>query len=183
TDKWAFPTGTTIAANDYLIIWADEDLDQSGLHADFKLSAGGETLVFTDGNGDLIDTITYANQVADISHGRFPNGTGDFRDMTPTFNAENNDGIVSTRSPTLVGADLTLFPNPTAGMLNIRLEAAYQSDLSFRLLTTEGRVLQTQTLHRGNRALSIDASSLPAGFYLLAVTDGQGSAMHKVMVR
>jgi len=34
-----FPSGISIAANDYLIVWADDDLTQAGLHTDFKLSA------------------------------------------------------------------------------------------------------------------------------------------------
>lgn len=41
--KWTFPD-VTIAKDDYLIVWADKDLEQSGLHADFKLSGNGEEL-------------------------------------------------------------------------------------------------------------------------------------------
>jgi len=41
---WQFPD-TIIAAKSYLIIWADGDTQQQGLHANFKLSASGETLV------------------------------------------------------------------------------------------------------------------------------------------
>ncbi len=35
--KWQFPAGTGITANQYLIVWADNDTLQSGLHANFKL--------------------------------------------------------------------------------------------------------------------------------------------------
>ncbi|TXF90269.1 T9SS type A sorting domain-containing protein [Neolewinella aurantiaca] len=181
--KWTFPAGTTIAGNGYLIIWADEDLDQDGLHADFKLSAGGETVVLSDANEALIDTITYADQETDISHGRYPNGTGDFMDMTPTFNAENSNGIVGTRYTPLVGADLTLYPNPTAGMLNVRLEEAYTNDLQFRLFATDGRLLRESVLNRGGITLEIDATNLPDGFYLLSLADGQAVETHKVVVR
>lgn len=181
--KWSFPAGTTIDANGYLIIWADEDLDQDGLHADFKLSAGGETLLLTDQETALIDSVSYADQEADISHGRFPNGTGDFKDMTPTFNAENSDGIVSTRYPTLVGAELALFPNPTSGLLNVRLEQAYADDLQFRLFATDGRLLREASLSRGGISLRIDATNLPDGFYFLSVADGRAVETHKVVVR
>ena len=181
--KWAFPAGTSIAANDYLIVWADEDLDQGGLHADFRLSAGGETIILTDADIALIDSITYVEQEADISHGRFPNGTGAFRDMNPTFNAENDGDIVSTRYPTLVGAELTLFPNPTAGMLNVSLEQAYSDDLRLRLYGTDGRLLRETTLSRGGISLQLDASGLPDGLYLLSVADGRAVETHKVVVR
>jgi len=42
--KWAFPAGTSIPAGDYLIVWADKDDTQAGLHADFKLSAAAESI-------------------------------------------------------------------------------------------------------------------------------------------
>jgi hypothetical protein len=180
--KWTFPDGTSIAANGYLMIWADGDVDQDGLHADFGLSAGGETLVLSDTDGKLVDTITYANQVADVSHGRFPNGTGDFKDMTPTFDAENNDGIVSTRYEALVGAELTLFPNPTPDVLTVRLERAYADNLQFRLFATDGRLLRESTLNRGGLALEIDLGDLPQGFYLLSVADGRAVGNYRVVV-
>jgi len=99
--KWAFPDGSSIDGNSYLIIWADEDPDQAGLHADFKLSAGGETLLLVDADGAIVDSITYTGQATDISHGRFPNGTGDFQDMDPTFNAENTEGVTDPGDPEL----------------------------------------------------------------------------------
>lgn len=92
-DKFTFPEGTTIAADGYLIVWADGDTEQEGLHAAFGLSAGGETLLFSDASFAIIDSVTYQEQQIDISHGRFPNGTGDFADMNPSFNAENNEGL------------------------------------------------------------------------------------------
>jgi hypothetical protein len=179
--KWAFPAGTSIAGNDYLIIWADEDADQDGLHADFKLSAGGETLLLVDADTALVDSVTYVDQVADVSHGRFPNGTGDFQDMTPTFNAEN--GTTSTRYTPLIGAELILFPNPTRGLLNVRLEQAYTDDLRFRLFAADGRLLREQVLVRGGTTLEINADRLPEGFYFLAVMDGRAMETHKVVVR
>ncbi|MFK7983239.1 MAG: lamin tail domain-containing protein [Saprospiraceae bacterium] len=96
--QWAFPAGTTIPANGYLVIWADNDEEQAGLHANFKLSGGGETIYLTSATGAFVDTIEYKDQTTDISFGRIPNGTGDFQVMKPTFNAENiadsdGDGI------------------------------------------------------------------------------------------
>lgn len=78
--KWYFPEGTTIAANGYLIIWADEDgdEDQEGLHANFKLSSKGATisLVDTDANGNLLlDSWTYEDLDDDVSAIRTSDGS------------------------------------------------------------------------------------------------------------
>lgn len=179
--KWDFPAGTSINGNSYLIIWADEDGEQDGLHANFKLSAGGETILLVDADTALVDSVTYVDQLADVSHGRFPNGTGSFQDMPPTFNAENS--TTSTQYTPLVGAELIIFPNPTAGRLNVKLEQAHQSNLRFRLFATDGRLLRQAMLASGGTTLEVDASGLPEGLYLLSVTDGLGVDTYRVVVR
>ncbi len=72
--KWAFPAGTTIPANGYLLVWADEDgLASGGLHASFKLSASGEDLFLTDtdANGNaILDQVSFGELPADLSYGR-----------------------------------------------------------------------------------------------------------------
>jgi len=88
--QWVFPD-TTIMSGGYLIVWADKDEDQEGLHANFKLSASGEIIVLSDPNMNLIDEISYLQQKADTTTGRYLNGTGVFIEMLPTFEAENVD--------------------------------------------------------------------------------------------
>lgn len=75
--KWTIPDGTMIDANSYLIIWADEDTAQEGLHANFKLSSAGETitLVSSDVSGNLLlDSLTFGELAEDVSYGRTSNG-------------------------------------------------------------------------------------------------------------
>ena len=85
---WAFPD-TTIAAGEYLIVWADNDVEQVGLHANFILAQTGGTILFSDPDLNIVDEYTYGDQISDISTGRYPNGTGDFIAMPPTFGTEN----------------------------------------------------------------------------------------------
>ena len=91
--KWAFPENTEIPANGYLIVWLDEDVDDpEGLHADFKLSKGGEAvlLVDTDANGNaVLDSIIFQKQETDVAFGRLPDGTGDFQMVQATPGAPN----------------------------------------------------------------------------------------------
>ncbi|MFH1515136.1 MAG: CotH kinase family protein, partial [bacterium] len=56
--KWAFPE-ISIAANGYLIIWADENGNQNGLHANFKLSASGEVIYLVNADTSIIDEFTF----------------------------------------------------------------------------------------------------------------------------
>ena len=82
--KWRFPDGnpalTTIPAGGYLLIWADNDTVDAGLHANFKLDAAGEQIALFDSDGStLIDSIVFTDQTTDISFGRFPDANEDCR--------------------------------------------------------------------------------------------------------
>lgn len=89
--KWKFPAGTSIKANNYLIVWADEDSTHvSGLHTNYKLSADGENVVLLSPTQEVINLVEYPATVLEKSYARKPNGTGDFQWSTPTFN-KNND--------------------------------------------------------------------------------------------
>ncbi len=89
--KWALPN-VTIPANGYLIVWADKDIDQVGLHTQFSLDKDGGEVILSHLNGSVIDSISYGEQSENVSMSRRPNGTGSFFE-TPvvTFGSENED--------------------------------------------------------------------------------------------
>ncbi len=88
--KWAFPYGTMIPADGYLIVWCDNDQEQDDLHTNFNLNAAGETLMLSYGNGAVIDEVTFGQQTPNISYARIPNGGTIFIQTQPTFNAPNS---------------------------------------------------------------------------------------------
>lgn len=96
--RWQIPATdpglTTIAPGGYLVVWADGDVEAEGLHAGFKLSAGGETLALFDADGaTLIDDLAFPELPADISFGRSPDAGIDLRYFAaPTPGAANQDG-------------------------------------------------------------------------------------------
>jgi hypothetical protein len=89
--KWQFPPATTIAGKGYLIIWADDDSSQNGLHASFKLSSLGEEVLLSDSDGNLIDKVLYPGQTLELSYSRNPDGIGAFKWQIPTLSGTNND--------------------------------------------------------------------------------------------
>ncbi len=76
--KWSLPSGTTIPANGFLVIWADNDLLQNtpgnGLHAAFQLSGSGEALGLYNASGVAQHTLTFGPQGQNISQGLYPDG-------------------------------------------------------------------------------------------------------------
>ncbi|UCG56704.1 MAG: lamin tail domain-containing protein [Phycisphaerales bacterium] len=84
--NWRFPADqpaiTTIAPGGYVVVWADGDVGDVGLHAGFGLSASGDEVLLFDTDGEtLIDSISFPQQQADISFGRVPNGGKTLRFM------------------------------------------------------------------------------------------------------
>lgn len=92
--KWAFPPGTTIPPNGYLIVWADEDgMATPGLHASFKLSASGETIFLCDIDAEfnaVLDSISFGSQETDMSYGRSSSNHGEFQFLDPTPGTAND---------------------------------------------------------------------------------------------
>jgi len=89
-DKWTFPA-ISIAAGEFMIIWADNDEEQGDIHANFKLSASGEDIILSDASLNTIDHVSFGTQTTDISMGRYPDFAGDFCQMLPSFMLPNTD--------------------------------------------------------------------------------------------
>ena len=86
--KWAFPAGTKIPADGYLIVWADEDGGAPvGLHASFKLDKGGEELYLTDTDANfnaVLDSVIFGAQETDRAYGRSSADADVWLIMNPT---------------------------------------------------------------------------------------------------
>ena len=102
---WQIPTDrpelTLLSPGQTLLIWADGDITDSGLHASFELDAEqGETLWLFDRDGvTLLDTVTFGPQVADVSWGRTSDGVNDWDTLRPTPDASNDGaylGVVAS---------------------------------------------------------------------------------------
>lgn len=153
-NKWAFPSGTTIAPDEYLIVWADADTFQAGLHANFKLSGGGESVYLSDGSL-VFDKIKYVYFYTDTAYGRLPNGTGSLSLLSPTFKANNNPGVSIREVPS--EHNFLLYPNPSSSTINI------SSDEEGLVVVYD--MLGNKVLESQNR--SIDISNLRAGVYVV----------------
>ena len=168
--KWSLPLGTSVPAGGYLVIWADEDSSQGPMHANFKLSALGETLYLYDSNLVLQDELIFAAQVADSSLARIPNGSGAFVRRPHTIAANNNWalGVDATedRQPLL-----TLYPNPAEDILRVRLNLMDdETPWVVELVDATGRVHQKEQGFGGDIRLSVEG--MATGMYWLRLSHG-----------
>ncbi len=167
-DKYEIPSGTIIPANDYLIIWADEDGSQEGLHANFKLSASGEEIFFLDPEVNVLDEIVFGSQTTDISYARMPNGYGDFTAASPTFKA-NNEGTTATDDVIKGNASLFIYPNPASAEVIIAFEEIAQPIKTLKLFDVYGRLLES---HESNVSkVRLRTEHLANGVYFVMIND------------
>lgn len=109
SNKFVVPSGYVIPAKGYLLVWADEETNQNTtnsphLHADFKLSKGGEEIGLYAPDGRLVNAVKFGAQDDDVSQGRFPNGAPGTNYVflpTTTPGAPNTLGQAENQPPVL----------------------------------------------------------------------------------
>ena len=91
--RWRIPANNRIPAHGYLLIWADNDTADAGLHANFRLSADGEQVgLFASDGVTLIDSLIFGKQTVDISYGRFPDADDELCFFAFPSPAARNEG-------------------------------------------------------------------------------------------
>jgi len=96
-NKWSFPSGSLIEANNFLLVFADAS--NQGLHTNFKLSKNGEAIGLFSPDFELVDSITYPALIPNISYGKSFTGEGQVYFGTPSPGKENVGGRMSGARP------------------------------------------------------------------------------------
>jgi len=163
--KWKFPDGTLIGPKSYLIIWADEDLNQAGLHAAFKLSASGEKTILSYADGYVVDSISFGVQTKDVSFLRCPNGTGNFKLHAPSFAKEN---CLTVSSDDKIGSNLAIYPNPSTGLFYIENKNAWVDDIKI-FQVTGNQILHMKSPQ--NPIVEINVQDFQPGIYFVKINN------------
>ncbi len=160
--KWTFPESTVIEGNGYLIVWADDDEEQDGLHTSFKLSSSGESIILSNADKVVIDEITYTEQKSDASYGRFPNGVGAFQSMAATFDDTNSElsNIPSIKDEV---QKINIYPNPTnSNKVTISVDSPDQ--LQGSIYNMDGSLITTFDI---KSEIALDVSAWSNGLYFV----------------
>jgi len=104
--KWHIPDNTpsqtAIEPYGFLLLWADNDVNDGAAHLGFSLNADGEQAALVRFNGTtVIDSVTFGTQDNDQSYGRYPDAENNwelFGIPTPAADNVNYDPTRSARS-------------------------------------------------------------------------------------
>ena len=172
--KWTMPS-TIIEPGEYFTIWADGDTMQTGNHANFEFNGEGDSLWISYSDGSIIDSVYFGEQQTISSFGRYPNGTGSFVEMLPTFGKEN-DGVDAS----VLLEDVFVYPNPADGELNVRINQSESCEIA--IYTLDGRMAAPKQKSVGGETIAINTFSFSRGIYLLHVSYGSENTIKKIMI-
>lgn len=111
-----------------------------------------------------MDEVTFPELGEDVAYGRFPNGTGAFKILPATFNAENVETVSSTKK--LKENSFTVYPNPCDKYLHIE---GVDAVTGVRIYDAGGRMVFSG-LPKDNRIYTGD---LVPGVYFVRINSGK----------
>lgn len=191
--KWKFTQpDLSIPPGGRVIIWCDEEPAQQGIHANFKLSAGGEFIALTDSDGvTVLDSITFGAQKKDLSFGRYPDGSASWDFMLPSPLTANT-AITSVRPSEPVPKDFSLsaFPNPFNPSTTIRYSLPQEQIVTMSITDLLGRDVWNRSAERmpaGEHSIVWNGKddrgvSLSSGIYLFRLQAGSFYSILKLML-
>ena len=178
---YKFPHGSHLAARDSLVLCSDSlmfiqyyNIFPFGEYKR-KLSNKSENIVIADAWGNVIDEVHYSDSEPWPTE---PDGGGPYLQLID-LNSDNSLAENWTFKYFFDNIDeiseyeLTVYPNPTKGIVNIVSDNAV---ISAEIVDLSGR---TVAISSGN---TIDVSALPNGFYGLKINTEKGPAIRKVCV-
>jgi hypothetical protein len=155
--RFVIPAGTTLGSGQYLVLHADNLSNLPGLHLGFGLDRQGDALYLFSPAGSLLDSVTFGNQLPDLSLGRY-----------------GHDGQWTLTQPTLAGPNL---PAPLGDPSLLKINEWYASgDIRLTQDMVELFNPQAYPVHLGGLSLTDEPFAFPAMSVLpdLSFIAGQG---------
>jgi len=172
---------TLVPAQGYLIVWCDKLPGQSQLHAPFKLSASGGTVMLTAADGSWSDSMTYSAMKGNETIGRYPDGAGDVFVMNvPTIERANlmTSYLTVVKQPEVSGIhDLTASSDPLSVRFvvdRLVVRGAPAADVSITVYAANGLVVYEHTASFTTGECEIPVNGLPQGVCIARVHDSTG---------
>ncbi|MGC8744086.1 MAG: lamin tail domain-containing protein, partial [Verrucomicrobiia bacterium] len=107
--QFKIPNGCVIPPKGFLLVWADNKptttnlVAPAELHVNFALSRNGEAIGLYAPDGSVVDLVTFGPQTADVSEGRYPDGSSNIRQLQqPTPGTTNSAPVAGANLPPVV---------------------------------------------------------------------------------
>ncbi len=172
--KWQIPdtdpTKTTVPANGYLLLWADNDLSQGENHLGFRLGRTDEVLITYPDATTLKQRIDFVDVPRDASFGAETDASSSYIVFNaPTPNASNNGTVLSIESlNTNNGTSFSVYPNPTTATVTINTSKTnLNKPLNWNVFSITGSAVAA------GKGDTINMENLASGLYFITINNGK----------
>lgn len=162
--------------------WAN--IDQSALGRRLEISTN-----FDDFEDNIIHTQTVFSNSYTLGFD-LEEGTTYYWRIVSSYACGDNPSVTFTFTTKVVtsvsdlgGNKFTLAPNPANNYIDLRFDQLLSEDLQVELRQINGQQIQAATLLAGTNKLNIDLQAIPAGMYLLRISNANTSVTQKVIVQ
>jgi hypothetical protein len=180
--QWAFPSGASIAPGQFLVVWLDEQPEQTSgaiLHSEFRLDATSTSIAlsrYVGGQPQIIDYLNFNSLPPNRSFGDVPDGQPFYRQ--PMFNATPGGTNNAALPPITVAINEWMAENE-GGILN---PATGKYDDWFELFNSADTPASLSGYYLTDTLTNAFQYQIPAGFavpargFLVVWADDQTSA-------
>jgi len=160
--QWQLPD-TIIPSKTYLMVGVNNSFANEKMNTNFLLALSYGKLYLSYQNAQEIDVVSYSQLPKNLSLGRYPNGIGCFSVMKPSFSSFNF-------LPTSERQLLTIYPNPTQGIINIGVNTQ-KTSITIEIFNSLSKSVFFKTFETNfiNSIFynTLDISSFSTGVYFL----------------
>ncbi len=123
------------------------------------------------------NTLKTANRIVSLNDGTETTGS--------TFNLSGAANATISKFKSSLESSLDVFPNPTAGNVNLNYTATKDGVINVRVFDVVGKAVAdfNFTVNEGSNFLNLDISSFDKGIYVIEVLEGQKSTTSKVVLK
>jgi len=180
-----YPDSVTVEAGGFILFYANKGQETSVLNLDFKLSGGGEQVGLWSTEQVFLDSITYGEQIADTSFGRYTDGTNNWFMMPDYTPGESNRNPSSINEIEDVASISQNFPNPFSTVTNIQFTLEKRDNVVINVYDVRGSliaVLASDYYSAGTHAIKWNASDIPSGYYFYSLQTSTGVVTKKASI-
>lgn len=157
------------------------------IESDFNFTSNGNSTSFTDNSTgatswfwDFGDGNTSTQQNPTHTYA----ATGNYTVTLTINNACSSQDVVSfVTSVATLGEQMkmALVPNPTTDQTTLRFNQPIPEDIQIEVLAVDGKLLQSNTMTKGQTNQVLDLTSYPAAVYLVRMYSSQGVDIRKLV--
>jgi hypothetical protein len=157
-NRWQLPD-TLLPANGFLLFWLDDDMEQGRQHANFKLGAGEELMMYRieEGKPRIVDRASGFSPAGDQTWALLPDGGSEVIYSSGTPGASNAATAVDEKPD----AENLIFPCPAASQF------FWSANAAAKLVNSDGRTIIPNIRYGVN-----DCSQLSNGVYFIITSHG-----------